>query len=444
MLSKFKSFFGNMEGSVRPKFGVSEFDNVFQIQNLEDGWQRNLRTNMTGAKNVPAVRACVDRFAGAASQCKPEHVKIDSNGKKTVATDSPQARLLRKPNQYETWNQFLFNCVCEMFYQGECFCYVIRDNRQVITAIHRLSRKTCTPYVSEGEVFYSVGTNPLILDGIEAMIPARDILHLRSFTPRHPLIGESPLTAAALAIGINVTLSESQGIFFSQMSRPSGILSSDQILTKDQMRILREAWNEQSSGLSQGRVPIMAGGFKFQSMGITSQDSQLIDAQKMSTADIARVFGVPLPLIGDLEHSTMSNVSELVNLWLATGLGSLLENLEASFNKLFGFGKNDTIKLDESALLRMNFKDRMEGLAKGIQGGVLTINEARGREGLQNVTGGNSNFMQSQMTPIEILSKPPEPPPAPVIQQVPEKPPEMSADDKKILYFNKLKGVING
>ena len=49
------------------------------------------------------------------------------------------------------------------------------------------------------EVFYSLGGNPLIdmPDNTQLVIPARDVFHVKLATPRHPLIGETWLTALA-------------------------------------------------------------------------------------------------------------------------------------------------------------------------------------------------------------------------------------------------------
>ena len=446
MLKKIKSFFGGGgEGSVRsPLFGMGELGNSFQIRPLEDGWNRNLKLDANSAKNIPAVRACVNQYSGAVSQCRPQHMKTDKQGQKTIMLDSPQARLLRKPNDYETFNQFIYNCVAEIMYHGESYACLIRDNRNVVVQMHRLSRGSCQPYITpDGTLFYSVGKNPMMPTAEEGMmLPARDVLHLRSFTPRHPLIGESPITAAAMAAGVNVALSQSQLFFFNQMSRPSGILSTDQTLTREQMVTLREAWENQSAGISQGKVPILGGGFKFQPLGVNAQDSELLSVQKMSIADIARVFSVPLPIIGELENSTMNNVQELISLFLSTGLGAVLENIEASFDKMFDFGKGDHINFDETALLRMDFKDRMDGLSKSVMGGILTPNEARRREGLHDVPMGDKVFMQAQMVPIDR----PEPEPIAIAPQpaVEPEPDTIAPEDKKLIYLHELRKQING
>jgi HK97 family phage portal protein len=231
-----------------------------------------------------------------------------------------------------------------------------------------------------------------------------------------------------MAAGVNVALSQSQAAFFSRMSRPSGIITTDADLGPEQLGILRKAWAEQSAGMEAGGIPILGGGMKFQSLGITSQDAQLIEAQRMSIEDIARVYGVPLPVIGDLSHSTMNNVEQLISLWLSVSLGALLENIERSLDALFDLPANEYIELDTSALLRTDFMGRINGLTKGVQGGIFTPNEARSKEGLHPVDHGDVPYLQQQMQPIGFT---PDNPPIPGD--------DFSPEDAKTL----LKGVLH-
>ena len=391
----------SLEGANRGPFSLlGELGNAFGVGSLEDGWQRNLGGNDISARQVPAVYASVMASARAVSQCRPMHIITDKDGVKKKQLTGHLFKLLKRPNKYETWNQFILNMVAEMLFSGESFGYCVRDEKGKINQIHRIQSGSCSPYIADGEIFYSVGQNPMLAESIEALIPQRDIIHLRSYTPRHPLIGETPLAAASLALGVNVSLSKSQRAFFEQMSRPSGIISTDQVLTKDQMTVLRDAWATQSTKINQGGVPILGGGMKFQSMSVTSQDAEMLQAQKYSTADIARVFGVPLPIIGELENATLSNVESLISMWLSMSLGSLIENIEASFGHLFDLPDNQSINLDESALLRMDFKTRIEGLKNATTGGIYTINEARQALDLHPVELGDSPYLQQQMVPL--------------------------------------------
>jgi HK97 family phage portal protein len=271
--------------------------------------------------------------------------------------------------------------------------------------------------VDDGELFYSVGSNPFVADGVQYVVPQREILHLRVLTPRHVLIGESPIKAAALAAGVNVALARSQATFFSQMSRPSGVLSSEMPLNKDQLASLREAWSQQSQKMAQGHVPILSGNLKFQPFGITSQDAQLMEAQRFSVEQIAMCYGVPLPVIGDLSNSTLSNAETLVSLWLSISLGSLLENVEQSLTKTFELPARENINFDVAGLLRTDFLTRIDGLTRAVQGGLFSPNEARAREGLHPVDDGDRVIVQQQMVPLGFNANQSEQAPAPDIEE---------------------------
>lgn len=442
--ARIKSIFSGAEGSYRgPAAGLSEWGNTFPIS-FGDGYQRGLTIGGNN-RNVPAVYASVMASARAVSQCWPQHKEV-VNGKHKVITTSPASRLLRYPNEYQTFDQFIYNVVAQMLFEGECIALIVRDNRSAPVSLHICPKGTASPQISpeNGEIFYGIGSNPMLPDTTDYVVPARDIIHFRQHTPRHPLIGESPIKAAALAVGINVALSETQAAFFNNMNRPSGLLSTEAVLTKDQMTQLRAAFDEQSKDWAKGKMPILGGGLKFEQLSVNSVDAQLIESQRMSMEDIARVFGVPLPIIGDLSKATLSNVEQLISMWLSISLGSLLENLERSLDKAFDLPSGQYIELDVAALLRTDFMARVDGLTKGVQGGLFTPNEAREKEGLSPVESGDIPYLQAQMTPINMLQQisaannvAPEAAPAPAADQQPTT--QINSDVAKAIIFEHIK-----
>jgi HK97 family phage portal protein len=410
---RFKGWpFGGPEGSYRgPALGQGDLGGWYEVP-FGDGYERGIELSSTDAKYIPAAYASVMANARAVSQCYASHKRINSKGKHEIVTDSPAARILREPNDYMTWPQFILSMVAGMQFDGESFGIAARDERGDILALHPLQRRSASPYVAPEtqDVFYGVGATDLVPLESQFMAPQRDVLHLRQYCPRNPLIGESPIKAAALAAGINVALSRSQAAFFARMSRPSGVLSTDQTLTADQMVKLRERFEEQAKRWQAGGLPILSNGLKFASVALNSQDAQLIQAQRLSIEDIARVYGVPLPVIGDLSHSTLNNVEQLIGMWLSVSLGALLENIERSLDKLFHLPVNEYIELDVSALLRTDFLARIDGVTQGVQGGLFTPNEAREKEGLPPVPKGDVPYLQAQM--VQLGTEPPAPAPA--------------------------------
>jgi HK97 family phage portal protein len=406
-MSRVKALFG-AEGSHRgPFMGMGELGGMYQIDPLGDGWQRNLEVGTYGARNVPAVYAAVMVVARHMNQCYPTHIKV-IDGRFEKITTSAAYRVLMNPNKYQTSPDFILNLISMTLFDGEAFAIATRNDRSEINSLHLLPRGSCSPLIDDHtkEIFYAIGSNPLGPGGTDFVAPARDVLHLRFHTPRHPLIGESPIKAAALAIGINVALSKTQSAFFSNMNRPSGIISTDQVLNREQLTSLRKAFEDQAQGMASGKTPVLAGGLKWTPMSVTSQDAQLVEAQRMSIEDIARCFGIPNPLLGDLSHATLNNTEALVSHFLSMSLGSYLEHTERAFDRLFGLpGGTEYIEFDTSALIRTDFAGRIDALVKGVQGGLFTPNEARNREGVGPIKGGDSAYLQAQMVPIDTIKE---------------------------------------
>ena len=402
------SLFGGNEGSWRGPFnGTGELGGVFAFNSLEDGWQRNLNRPDLNAKWVAPVYSCVMLNARGVSQTHVRHQRQVAGQGFEYITNSPVLDFVRNPNQYETWPQLMFNTIAETLFEGETCWFAERDSKDKIIAARRLRRGQWQPMIDPetGTIWYGIYSDHNLFDQPpDALAPARDICHFRIHTPRHPLIGESAIKAAAMAVGIHVALNQSQMVFFSNLSRPSGFLSTEQKLSGDQAAKLKAAWEAASAALSQGRVPVLTNGLTFQSVGVSQNDQELIEQQRLSTGDIARVFGVPVSLISDTTGA-QGATDALINYWLSIGLGSLIEVIERQIERFLELPNNERIELDPAPLLRTDFAKRMEGLSKGVQGGIITPNEARQAEGYKAVDGGQDAFMQRQNLPVSLISQ---------------------------------------
>lgn len=361
------------------------------------------------------VYACIMLYARTIAQLPGHHMRqLADNGTEEIL-NSALSRLLRKPNGYQTRSDFMFNMVVSLLDDGNAYAVALRNDRHEPDSLHQISSRNTRPLLADtGEVFYSIGSNQVLealpewwadpLRKIEGrfFVPSRDVMHWRAWCPRHPLIGESPLVAAAVPI-----LAQSQGLgsmatYYANMARPSGVLSTDLILTKDQVEELRTRWNDQAAGAAMGGTPILTAGLKWNAAGeINAANAQIAELLKYSTADIARVYGVPLAMINDMTGATYNNTEQLIMTWLRMGLGFYLEHIELAFDKLFGIERaQDFTELDIKALLRPDFKTQIEGLTRAVTGGVYAPNEARAEVSLPRVANGDEPRVQQQQVPL--------------------------------------------
>ena len=106
-------------------------------------------------------------------------------------------------------------------------------------------------------------------------------------------------------------------------------------------------------------------------------------------------------MIGDLERSTNNNIEQQnINYYTITAK-PWLERFEAEINRKLFMGTDEFAEFDTRRLLRGDFKNRMEGLSKGVNSGIYTPNEAREAEGLNPVEGGDILRVPVNTAPID-------------------------------------------
>jgi HK97 family phage portal protein len=234
------------------------------------------------------------------------------------------------------------------------------------------------------------------------MIPARFIVHHRLMTGAHPLIGISPLSAAAASAGLGREIQAQSAQFFGNQSRPSGVLKTPRTLNPETAKRLKERWQDLYSGEGLGSVAILEEGLQWEALTITAADAQLVAQLEYAVKDVARVFHVPLHMLGELGGVTYKNAETLSAIYYKGPLSTHLQALEDRFNNAFDmipFGRR--IEFDIHGLLRAEFDVRMVAYKEAIQGGVMTPNEARSLENLGPKDGGDSLYMQQQNMPLE-------------------------------------------
>jgi HK97 family phage portal protein len=390
------------------------------------------------------VEACVWAYIRAIAQLPGYHKRELGNGGTETINTSALSRLLRAPNGYQTPSDFLVHLIRSLLYTGNSYWIAQRNDRQEVEALHWTDPRACRVREVKvqgqvfSEIFYEIGDNPLLnmtsLAGNSLVVPARDVLHVKLDTRRNPLIGETWLSALAPEMATYNAICHSAATFSSNMSRPSGVLTTDLQIKQPDVEALRARWNEQAKGLNAGGVPILTHGLKFQPISISAEDAQIVEQQKLTDRKIASVFGVPAILLGITDTTTQKSTETIMAEWLASGLGFVINHIEQAFDKFIGLATSpagrEWTEFDTRMLLRSMFKDRIDGLARGVQGGIYSPNEARRLEGLPEAEDGDEPRVQQQVVPLSFANTPPPAPSPPVPAALP--PPDDTPADKPL------------
>lgn len=359
------------------------------------------------------VEACISAYAQTVAMCPGDHWLTEENGGRKRQTNSALTRWLRKPNDYQTISDLLLNLTRRLYAQGEAFGVAIRNNRNEIVETHLMG--TGQPLVgADGSIFYWLGGNEIAERRFDFSlpIPARDVLHVRLHThANYPLKGLSPILATQLERAMAGAALNQQVAFYINQARPSFILETEEKLTADQARDLRRRWEKQSQGENAGGTPILSWGLKAKAVSMTPADARLADMLKITDQSIALAFRMPLAVLG-IGDTPFASTEALMSSWKASGLGFCLNHIEEAIGRLFGLtGQPDEyLEFDTEALLRSNFKEMIEGLARGTISGIYAPDEARNKIGLPSVPGGvgQEPRVQQQVVPLSFgaLMKP--------------------------------------
>jgi HK97 family phage portal protein len=366
-------------------------------------WQSGHSLTPYGERSA-MVEACVSAYSQTVAMCPGDHWRKQSNGGRVRVANSPLTAIMKRPNDYQSISDFLLNLTRRLYEKGEVFAVAIRDERGLIAELH-LMRNGQVQIAEEGSVFYSLSGNEVLENRINFSfpVPARDVLHVRLHTPRHPLKGESPILSAALDLAMSGAALNQQIAFYLNQARPSFILETDLTLKREQVRELRQWWNEQTQGENSGNTPILTHGLKAHPVGVTAHDGQLAEMLKMTDQNVALSMRVPLQILG-IGGPTYASTELLMQSWIATGLGFTLNHIEEAFGQLFELKgvPDEYLELDTKALLRSAYRDRIEALARGAQTGIYSPDEARASEDLPAVADGHGEMprVQQQLVPL--------------------------------------------
>jgi HK97 family phage portal protein len=394
-----------------------------------DNWWQ-LGINPVSGGQGAMVEACVSAYSQTVAMCPGDHWRLQDNGGRERVTTSALSRILRRPNDYQSISDFLLNATRGLYLTGNAYALALRNDRFEVDELHLMNPDLSYPRVAyNGEIFYALGGNDVLSRRIgsleQLIVPMRDVLHIRLHTTRKtpaPLVGESPIVAAYNDIAVSSAIAAQQANFYRNEARPSAVLSTDLVLDKDQVAKVRDAWNEQAKGMNRGGTPILTAGLKVSPWAVAGKDAATADMLKLSNEAIALAFRIPLPILG-ITSGPVNSTETLMQQWIASGLGFALNHIEESVGLLFNLdGQPDEyVEFDTAALLRSAFKDRIEGLARAVQGGIYAPDEARALEGYGKVPGGYGKEprVQQQVVPLSAAENipaapgPGAPPPAP-------------------------------
>lgn len=384
------------------------------------GWFGIIRESFSGAfqRNITvdtpqkiltfsAVYAAVTMIAGDISKCRLKLMTEDpETGIKTEVRNSPFLAVLKKPNRFQHRLKFFEQWVICKLLHGNSYALKVRDGRGIVVGLYLLDPTRVTPLVSDGgDIYYRLSADNIAGVPESVVAPASEIIHDMMVSLWHPLVGITPIMACAMSATQGNRIQADSTQFFGNMSRPGGILTTEQAIDEEDAKRWKRDWDDNFQGNNTGKTAVLGNGLKYEGMAVTPNDSQLIDQLEWTVRDVARAFGVPeykiggtLPLGANMATHLMAYYSDC--------LQKMFEQIEASLDDGLNLPTGYSTEFDvDAGLLRMDITTRYTTKTIATKGGWMAPDEARAGENMPPVPGGKYPLMQQQNYSLEALAK---------------------------------------
>lgn len=338
------------------------------------------------AIQLSAVFSCARVIAEGLAQVPCLLQRSAKGGGRELATDHPLFDLLaRRPNSFQTSFEFREWIAFQATLLGNAYVFVVRNAKgQPIELIPLPHGSVSVSTPTFGEVFYrlNVTGNPVYTQ--------RNIWHLKgpSWDSRE---GLSLQQVAANAMGLASDLESFGSALFKNGAVPSGILTTDQMLTPEQRTQLAQAWNEQHAGVANAhKTAVMGGGLRFDPITSSGKDAQFIEARRYQTEEICRIMRVdPLMVMqatdsaayASIEQRFLAHQTHTLNPWYAR----FEQSAEAALLTPEDVATGYRVFLDSREMTRGNATDQATYLQTMKQNGFITTNEGRDFVGLDRL-----------------------------------------------------------
>jgi HK97 family phage portal protein len=355
---------------------------------------------------ISTVFACV-RLISSVTACMPLDVFETSGDDRTKAPlTNPLARLLRyMPNQFMTAFDFRVAMTMQLCFYGNAYALIERNTAGDVISLVPLLSVNMDVRLEGKRVVYRYRR-----DSAYAEFKQSEIFHLKGFG-FNGLVGLSPIAFGAKTAGVAIAMEDQQRDFYANGAKAPQILSTgDKTLSKAQRDQLDENFKEISGGPVKKRLWILEANFTTQPIGVSPQDAETMAARKFQVSELARFFGVPPHLVGDVEKSTSwgSGIEQQNLGFLQYTLDPYLEIWETGILRWL-VKPSDLGKLhaehNRAGLLSGDSTARANYMKTEVDTGLLTINEGRRINNRPPLPGGDVATRQSQNVPLTQLGQ---------------------------------------
>lgn len=341
-------------------------------------------TDLT-AMQVGTVYACLEKLGGVVLQLPLHHYRVGVDGaRQSIEPKSPIWWLLNESPEpawtAASWKEWIVRCVK---LRGDQHTEIVRDRNGFPIGLRPHHPDAVQVRTVDRRLRYSVWD---IEQDRAYGVDQDDMLHFTGFG----FNGECSLSAikwaARNAISNSLSSAQFMGKALADHGMPKLALEMAPVMSKEQMRDLRDSFVETYMGDARGRrLPlVLANGSKAHALSVSPVDLEIMAARKMDKGEICEALGVPPIIIGESEKTSSwgTGVEQVTLGWVRFSVQPMLARWEEELNRKLFRRAGQFVEFSLEALLRGDSKTQSEAYRAALGGpgtgdGWMTVNEIR-------------------------------------------------------------------
>lgn len=384
--------------------GLSNKDTGYQVGGLErTSTAAGISVTDERALKVSAVWACVQLIANSVASLPLNAYRKTKGGQEVLKSRHFLTDLLQyQPNQYMKARDFRLAMTVQMALWSNAYAEILRSGDRII-GLMPLRPGRMTPFITtDGELTYHYALEK----GVK-VYAKQSILHLKGFGT-DGVVGAERNNFARETYGLSVSADTYAAKQFANGGRPGGVLTIDQFLKPDQREQVRQLYSGMSEGAqNSGKLWVLEGGMKYDALDFTADQMQMIATRTHQLSEVARFFGVPDVMIGAGSNTSSAwpaSFEQQMLYFLNFTIQAYLDEWECSIHDALLPRTTDIfVDHDVSNFIKMDSTSKANYLAKLVQNGLATRNEARQVLRLPTIDGGDDLTVQTNLVDLNEL-----------------------------------------
>jgi len=361
-------------GQPRAAIEYYSLDDPGLLDFLRDGPESSsgVTVNVKRALENPAVFRSVSLISNAIGMLPLHLIRSETKEK---AADHRLFRLLhREPNNWQTAFDFRSLMQFRALVKGNGYALIVRS-RDIRAGTDKIARLVplnpdWVKIVQNDD--WSIHYEYQPPKGGKRILKPEEVFHLRGLSI-DGLNGISLVQMARDAIGLALAADLALGRVFKNGSFVDGTLRTEKSLSDTAYERLLASWQARYGGAANaGQTPILEEGLEYKPIGPSPKDAQSNETRARQVEEIARVFGIPRPLLMVDETSWGSGIDVLGQFFVRYALNPWFEAWQQAIERSLLVGKEKDeyeAKFNAGALLRGSMKDQGEFFAKALGAG---------------------------------------------------------------------------